>query len=252
MKKYLVVMLAFSFFVVIGMYQTGDCGDNAAPDTGGSIEAGAEQASDHPEIPEGFTCNDCHQIKLDGKTTATEVWLTGEYVTFGKGEGVMSQEKILEAIVQAIGGRKHNKTFVLATALNNVPLSTTAEFALDEKGMVLYGVHEVGTEKLIHIQQNPRVSLNWHQVFTSFTDTLCVQFVGTAELIEASDPEFEQILLDVVPYEELAQAQGIGLEACREMLKQSMLISKITVSEATITNAEFRKEGMRPWQRWER
>jgi len=36
------------------------------------------------------------------------------------------------------------------------------------------------------------------------------------------------------------------------MAKQMMLISKIVVDEATITNMQFRKEGFRPWQRWTR
>ena len=108
-------------------------------------------------------------------------------------------------------------------------------------------------KKLIHIQQNPRVSLNWHKDFTSFADTLCVQFIGTAEIIDGTNPEFEKILKEVIPYEERAAAQGLELEPCREMLKKAMVISKITVYQATITNAMFRKEGnFRPWQRWKR
>ncbi len=34
-------------------------------------------STDHPEFEEGVTCNDCHEIKLDANTTATQVWLSG-------------------------------------------------------------------------------------------------------------------------------------------------------------------------------
>lgn len=32
-----------------------------------AIDASAEVVSDHPEIPEGVSCNDCHEMKLDAK-----------------------------------------------------------------------------------------------------------------------------------------------------------------------------------------
>ena len=56
--------------------------------------------------------------------------------------------------------------------------------------MTLYGVHEKGTEKLSHLKQNPRFSLNWHKEFQNWGETLCVQFVGYARLIEGNEPEF--------------------------------------------------------------
>ena len=151
-----------------------------------------------------------------------------------------------------MGGKKHNKTCVLATCLNNVPLSTTAEFALDQDKMMLYGMHEKGTTKLLHIKQNPRVSLNWHKEFTSFAETLCIQFIGRAELIEGNNPEFDKIFMEVIPYEESARAQNIPLDKSRDMYRQMMVISRITIDEATITSAVFRKENYRPWQRWKR
>jgi hypothetical protein len=113
-------------------------------------------------------------------------------------------------------------------------------------------MHEKGTAKLLHIKQNPRVSLNWHKEFTDWGLTLCVQFVGRAELIEGTDPEFEKILTDCIPYEKSAKQRKITLEQARTMVKQMMLITKIVVDEATITNMQFRKEGYRPWQRWTR
>jgi len=217
-----------------------------------AIEVEASLSDDHPAIEEGVTCADCHEIKLDAKTTATQVWLTGEYLGFAKNEGAMKNEKVKEAIIEVMGGKKHFKTCVLSTCINNVPLSTTAEFVLDEDKMTLHSMHEKGTEKLLHIKQNPRVSLNWHKEFTGFAFTLCIQFGGHAELIEGSDLEYERILKEVIPYEERATARKLPLDKARAMFKQMMLISKITVDEATITDMRFRKKGYRPWQRWTR
>ena len=96
------------------------------------------------------------------------------------------------------------------------------------------------------------MSLNWHKEFTDWGLTLCVQFIGRTELIEETDPEFEKILIDCIPYQKSAKQRKITLDQARTMVKQMMLISKITVDEATITNMRFRKEGYRPWQRWPR
>jgi hypothetical protein len=216
------------------------------------IEVEASLSDDHPVIEEGVTCADCHEIKLDAKTTATQVWLTGEYLGFAKNEGAMKNEKVKEEIVKAMGGKKKTGTCVLGTCINNTPTTTTAEFTLNPDTMTLHGIHEKGTAKLLQIKQNPRVSLNWHKEFTDWGLTLCVQFVGRAELIEGTDPEFEKILTDCIPYEKSAKQRKITLEQARTMVKQMMLITKIVVDEATITNMQFRKEGYRPWQRWTR
>lgn len=217
-----------------------------------AIEAEASLSDDHPAIEEGVTCADCHEITLDANTTATQVWLTGSYAGFNPNEGIIPNVKTKEAIVKAMGGKKHHRTCVLATCLNNVPLSTTAEYALDPDDMVLYGVHEKGTAKLTHLKQNPRFSLNWHKEFKNWGETLCVQFIGHAELIEGNDPAFEKVLKEIYPYEEGADARKIPHDKYLQMARQMMVLSKLTIEEATITNMEFRKDGNRPWQRWTR
>ena len=129
-----------------------------------SIDTSATLDSTHPEVEAGFSCNDCHERKPDAKTTATQVWLSGESPGKKAGEGLMPERKVWEAVVRIIGGKKlESKTFVLGTCTNNVPLTTTAEFTLNPLKKVLYGFHEPGTEKLIQIKNNPRVSLNWHR-----------------------------------------------------------------------------------------
>jgi len=218
-----------------------------------AIEAAASTISkDHPDIPEGVTCVDCHEIKFDAKSTATEAWLYGQYLKYGPNEGVMPQDKIKEEIVRIIGGKKAKKTFVLGTCINNTPMTTTADFALDPDTMTLYGLHEKGTAKLYHIQQNPRVSMNWHKEFESWGDVNCGQFIGTAEVLEGGSPEFEKVLVAVYPYEEMAKNMHVTPEQARAMIQKGMQMSKITISQATMNISAFEKEGMRKYQRWMR
>lgn len=217
------------------------------------IDAAASGLSaNHPDIPKGITCNDCHEVKLDAKTTATQAWLHGAYLKYAAGQGIMPQAQIKAEIAKLVGGKKQKKTCVLGTSLNNAPLTTTADFAFDPETMSIYGLHEKGTTKLFHIQQNPKVSLNWHEDFTSWGTLLCAQFIGTAELIEGANPEFEKVLLDIYPYEELATAMKIEPQQAREMVKKGMLMSKITVNQVTVNSSAFEKDGMRKYQRWER
>ena len=230
-----------------------------------AIDASAEVVSDHPEIPEGVSCNDCHEMKLDAKTTATQVWLYGEYLGKSEGEGVMSRKTLWKEIVNMIGGIKNDsKTHVMGTCMNNRPLTTTAEWTLDPEKKVLYGVHEKGTEKLVHIKNNPWVSLNWHDEFVGIEGSYrCCQIKGHCELIDGKNPEFEKILIEFAPYEDAAQRmlpknptpkqRKETLKKLRdEVFKKRFLISKITIDRITIVNKDFLKEGFRNVQRWER
>ena len=124
------------------------------------IDADASITDEHPAIEEGVTCNDCHEINLDAYTTATEAWLIGDYLKWKEGEGILPRKKVWERIVEIFKGKDFKRTMVLATSFNNRPTTTTSEFALDPKKKVLYGLHEKGTAKLIHIKLNPYVCLN--------------------------------------------------------------------------------------------
>lgn len=216
------------------------------------IPASSMISKDHPEIPEGISCVDCHEIKLDAKTTATEVWLRGRYVKYNEGEGIMESEQVRQEIVKILGGKKQKRTCVLATSINNTPLSTTADFVLDPETMTMYGLHEKGTTKLFHIMQNPRVSLNWHREFETWGNVLCVQCIGTAELLDGTNPEMEKVLQEIYPYEEMAKAMKLEPHVAREMVKRGMLMSKITLKQITVNNSAFEKDGKRKYQRWER
>jgi len=209
-------------------------------------------SENHPEVEAGLSCVDCHAVTLDAQTTATKVWLSGDYLKYSAGEGSMPREDLKKAIVGILGGRKHNRTFVLGTCINNTPLTTTADFVLDPETMTLYGMHEKGTTKLFHIRQNPRVSMNWHEEFKSWGKVLCLQVIGRAVLLEGSDPEFDTALTECIPYEELAEAMKIDPKRARAMVKAGMLMSKITIETVTVNNSAFEQNGMRKYQRWER
>jgi hypothetical protein len=240
---------------------TADVQDKAGVKQAEAIVAAAEVDSGHPEIEPGLSCNDCHEIKLDAQTTATQVHLFGQTPGFDEGEGVYPKERVWEEVVKAIGGIKHDsKTFILATSLNNVPLSTTCEWTLDAKTKKFYGFHEAGTEKLRHIEANPHVSMNYHKEFDSetFKDWLCIQIRGTARLLDGSDPDFERIMIELLPYEFGARVPADAtpkqrearLKAFRQGVKDDFFISEITPTQITISNQQYRKEGMRVYQRW--
>lgn len=255
MKKSICIVLGlFVYGLCCASYSAGSDVKKAETPAGKAkaIEATAGMMGKHQPIPEGVTCNDCHSVTFDANTTATQLWLTGDYASFAPGQGVMSTDRVRQEIIKAAGGKKQNRTMMLATCLNNIPLSTTAEFALDETRMTLHGIHEKGTQKLVHIQQNPRVSINWHHEFTGFSDTLCIQFIGQAKIIDGANPEFERIIRECTPTEERAKAMNMEPGKYIEMLKGRMVVSEITIEQAVITNAKFRNEGFRPWQRWKR
>ncbi len=226
-----------------------------------SIEAQAEIDNNHPPIEPGYTCVDCHEIKLDANTTATQNWLYAETPGQEANEGVMPEDVLLKEVRKAIGGIKmESKTFVLGTSMNNRPLTTTAEFTLDPEKMVLYGFHEQGTEKLTHIKKNPYVSMNYHKEFVSFDVFLCCQILGRAELIDAENPEYEQLMINLLPYEDGARVPKDAtpeqreehLRKFRQGLKKGFYISKITIDRLTLINLDMVKQGYRRVQRWER
>jgi len=249
MKKILCIMVLGCFVA----YGTAGAAEKKAAAKAKQIDASASVISpNHPEIPKGVSCNDCHEVKLDANTTATQVWLKGQYVKYAPGQGVMAADHIKAEIAKIMLGKKQKRTCVLGTSINNVPLTTTADFVLDPDTMTLYGLHEKGTTKLLHIQQNPKVSLNWHEEFKTFGNVLCAQFIGTAELLDGANPEFEKVLVDIYPYEDLAKAMKLELQQAREMVKKGMLLSKIICNQITVNNSAFEKDGMRKYQRWER
>lgn len=217
-----------------------------------SIDAAANLSENHPAFEEGTSCNDCHEIKLDAKTTATQAWLYGDYLSWKKDEGVMPKDKLWEHVVKVIGGKKTKKTYILATVLNNRPYAITIEYAFDPEKKVLYAFSEKGTSKLNHIKANPYVALGWHEEFKNdFTKLLCVSLNGRAELFDGSTREFDEGL-SVYPYEYGANMRKIPLDKFQAIMQQGMIMSRITLDEVTVTDTSLKDEGYRTRQRWMR
>ena len=216
------------------------------------INADASVTEEHPAIEEGITCNDCHEINLDAYTTATEAWLAGDYLKWKAGEGIMPKKKVWERIVEIFKEKNFKRTMVLGTSFNNRPTTTTSEFAIDPKEKVLYGLHEKGTAKLIHIKLNPYVCLNWHREFDdNFLNTLCIQVVGKAEIFDGTVKEFEEGL-KVYPYQYGAAARKITVEQWKKIVKKEMLMTKITIEQVTLVDGRLAGTEYRTSQQWTR
>ncbi len=270
MKKKLMVLVLLAAAGCLAALSSMAAAENAAGQQekakqAKSIDTSAAVGSTHPEIPEGVSCGDCHEMKLDANTTATQMWLSGEYLGKKKGEGVMTEEQLWAEIGKLIGGvKKDTKTYILATSMNNRPLSTTAEFTFDPEKKVLYGMHEMNTEKLAHIKANPWVSLNWHDEFVGIEGPYrCCQIKGRCQLLEGTDPEFEKVLINLAPYEDAAirmmppnptpeQREQVLKNLRDQVFKKRFLMSKITIDRITVVNKDFMKQGFRNVQRWER
>jgi len=217
-----------------------------------TIEATAAVSDTHPEIEEGITCADCHQVLLDGTTKATEAWLYEDYLNFSAGEGLESNEETKAHILGILGGKKKKNTYILSTCVNNIPLATTFDAAIDPDKMAVYIFSEKGTEKLFHMRTNPRVSVGWHREFTQFGKTLCIQMRGTAEVID--DPSRYGEGLATYPYEEIADVRKMDHKKfADEVMKQFMTMTKITINQIIITDSQYsREKGVRVHQIWKR
>lgn len=258
-----VFMTAFLGSLVLAGTSTAEKADSQSKKAE-EIAASSDVTTSHPEIPEGVSCNDCHTMTIDANTTATQVWLGGEYLGKAEGEGRMTDEQLWAEINRLLGGGKAGtKTYVLATSMNNRPLSTTAEWTFDPGRRMLYGVHEMNTEKLAHIKANPFVSLNWHDEYTGIDGPYrCCQIKGRCELLDGQHPDFEKILIEFAPYEDAAtrmmpqnptpEQREEVLKRVREMFKKRFLMSRITIDRITIVNKDFIARGFRNVQRWER
>jgi general stress protein 26 len=217
-----------------------------------AIEATAQVSDTHPEIEEGITCADCHEVLVDATTKATEVWLDKDYLNFSAGEGLESNEETKKHILDILGGKKKKNTYILSTCINNIPLATTFDAGINPNKMTMYIFSEKGTEKLSHMRANPRVSIGWHREFTTFGKTLCIQMRGTAEVID--DPAKYDEGLATYPYEEIAAAMKLESEKFAEnMIKSSMTMTKITINQIIITDSQYsREKGVRVHQIWRR
>jgi len=256
LKNASLLLIPLSIIVIWGVYGTtkGYGKEEKKPvlSEAKPIDADTSITAEHPAIEEGVTCNDCHEVKLDASTTATEVWLTGDYLKWKAGEGIMPKKKVWERIVEIFKGKNFKRTMALGTSFNNRPTTTTADFAIDTKKKLLYGLHEKGTAKLIHIKHNPYVCLNWHREFDdNFLNTLCIQVVGKAEIFDGTTKEFEEGL-KVYPYQYGAVARNLTVEQWKGIVKKDMVMTRTTIEQVILVDGTLAGTEYRTSQIWKR
>jgi uncharacterized protein YhbP (UPF0306 family) len=150
-----------------------------APD----IVLGVKTPKVHPDISDVQTCMECHKIKSDGTTTATQRYLQGK----GK---ILLKEDLWNEIVAFFGEKK---SCVLATSINNEPYVTTIDFALDPTNKIFYALSEKGTRKLGQIAMNSKVAVEYHnQAEWKSLIFRCLQMRGNARVFSSEDPQFDK------------------------------------------------------------
>jgi hypothetical protein len=204
------------------------------------LRSWTQLSEDHQEIDMAAPCMLCHNYKVDATTTATK-----QMVRIGK---QLEKEALWKRISEHLGAGKKTRTFVMATSLNNIPLSTTCDQMLDPDKKVLYAFFEVGTEKLNHLRENAHVSLNWHKPWeNNFSTVLCVQVRGRAELFDGLSPVFDEAVRLSFP--------GLPAENREELssrAKKNMVVCRITIDQAVLFDGVLLTQGMSSYQMWQR
>ena len=121
---------------------------------------------------------------VDVTTTATySRWIPGS-------KPQLPQEALKKRMADELGGKK--RLYVMGTVLKERAASTVVEMVLDPQAMVLYGLAERRTEMLLHLQQNPMTSINYHREFPNdWNKGVCMQMRGKAVLYPGPFPAGE-------------------------------------------------------------
>jgi hypothetical protein len=115
------------------------------------------------------------------------------------GQGAMPKEEIEKRLIGYLRGKR---MYILATSLDNKPLTSTIEYVLDSEAMTLSAGSERPTEKLFHLKGNPYVALQYHKNH-AYPDTVSLQARGKATMFrgpyckEGTGPSEEQKLMQV-------------------------------------------------------
>lgn len=170
----------------------GEMGIKATVVEGPPIKADQVLTEDHPAYDRGMVCVECHQVTFDAVTTSTKLFLMNY--------NQMSNNEVWQKIESFLPGRER---FVLTTVYSNEPTATTVDMVLDKEEKCLYVLCEKGTEKLMHIKQNPRICAVHFKGWTLAgaardrklkQEWMSVQIRGSAEVIPPGNPQFEKLL----------------------------------------------------------
>jgi len=232
----LFLMFAFGSIDLVYSQPTREAEEPEVPD----LETWTQLPPEHQEIDLKTSCMICHNYKIDATTTATK-----QMVRVGR---KLDKDVLWKRIAEHLGGGKQTKTMVMATSLNNIPLTTTCDQMLDPKEKILYAFYEIGTEKLSHLRENPYVSLQWHKPWENdFSKVLCVQVRGSAKLFDGSSTEIEEGIKIYFP--------TIPEENRKELLsrvKVNMVMCKTTIDQLILFEGTLLTQGLSSYQMWRR
>ena len=217
----------------------GEMGIKATVIEGPPITADQVLTDDHPEYARGMVCVECHEVTFDAITTSTKIFLMNYEQ--------MSNDEVWKKIEAFLPGRER---FVLTTVYNNEPTATTVDMVLDKNEKCLYVLCEKGTEKLMHIKQNPRICAVHFKGWTLAEaerdkklkqEWISVQIRGNAEVISPVDPQFGKLVEKYKPVRVTPKRAALRFD-----------IVRITPTSAVYfdTNLPNNKFGI--YQHWER
>jgi nitroimidazol reductase NimA-like FMN-containing flavoprotein (pyridoxamine 5'-phosphate oxidase superfamily) len=217
----------------------GEMGIKATVIEGPPIKGDQVLTEDHPEYARGMVCVECHEVAFDAITTSTKIFLLNYKQ--------LSNDEVWKRIETFLPGRER---FVLTTVYNNEPTATTVDMVLDKGEKCLYVLCEKGTEKLMHIKQNPRVCAVHFKGWTLAEaerdkklkqEWISVQIRGNAEVIPPSDPQFETLVGKYKP---------VRVTPLRAKLRFDIV--RITPTSATYFDTNLPDEKFGVYQYWER
>lgn len=165
----------------------GEMGFDAFVYEGPPISSDQVMSDGHIEYSRGMICAECHEVTFDLVTTSTK--------QFTNNFPQLSNDEIWEKIEAFLPGRER---FALTTSYEGMPTASTVDMVLDKKQRVFFVVAEKGTEKLLHIQNNPNVSAvrfkGWTVADGGKREWRSTQIKATAEIIKNDDPRFDEFL----------------------------------------------------------
>lgn len=217
----------------------GEMGVEATVIEGPPIKADQLLTKEHPTYARGMVCVECHQVAFDALTSSTR--------QFTLNYPQLSNEEVWERIEAFLPGRER---FVLTTVYNNEPTATTVDMVLDRDEKVFYVMCEKGTEKLMQIEQNPRICAvhfaGWTLAMAEQNqkvkkEWMSVQIRGNAEVIAPDDPRFGTIVKKYKPVRLTVKRAVLRFDAVR-----------ITPTSAVYFNTNLPDEKRGVYQYWER
>jgi uncharacterized pyridoxamine 5'-phosphate oxidase family protein len=217
----------------------GEMGIKATVIEGPPIKADQVLTEDHPEYARGMVCVECHEVAFDAITTSTKIFLLNYRQ--------LSNDEVWKKIETFLPGRER---FALTTVYNNEPTATTVDMVLDRDEKCLYVLCEKGTEKLMHIKQNPRICAvhfkGWtlaeaEQDKSLKKEWISVQIRGNAEVIPPGDPQFGKLVEKYKP-----------VRVTPERARLRFDIVRITPTSAVYFDTNLPDEKFGVYQYWER